>query len=411
MRSLCKRHPEWLVILAGISAALHVGKLSPALPLLQGELGITLVQSGFLLSLVQLAGMVLGLAVGLAADSLGYRRCMLAGLLLLFASGLAAFGVQGVAALLAWRAAEGVGLLLVSMPAPALIRRLVPAHQLRPAMGLWGAYMPLGTALALLAGPWVLQAWGWRPLWWLASVLSLVLAVCIWLGVPSDAPLAGGSAQSPRLVARPGAPWGWTQRLRRTLEQRGPWLVAFTFAMYSGQWLAVIGFLPSIVADSGYAGQGIALALALAAGVNVIGNVVAGRLLARGVAAQHLLVLGFVAMGVGAACAFYEVGGTSPPVFGAAWRYAGVLLFSMLGGLIPATLFTLALTVSPDESCASSTVGWMQQWSALGQFAGPPLVASVAAQAGSWRWTWCVTGAACLLGLLLARLLAREVRR
>ena len=71
----------------------------------------------------------------------------------------------------------------------------------------------------------------------------------------------------------------------------------------------------------------------------------------------------------------------------------------------------LALTVSPDESCASSTVGWMQQWSALGQFAGPPLVASVAAQAGSWRWTWCVTGAACLLGLLLARLLAREVRR
>ena len=399
------------MILAGISAALHVGKLSPALPLLQGELGITLVQSGFLLSLVQLAGMVLGLAVGLAADSLGYRRCMLAGLLVLLASGLAAIGVQGVTALLAWRAAEGVGLLLVSMPAPALIRRLVPAHQLRPAMGLWGAYMPLGTALALLGGPWVMQDWGWRPWWWLASGLSLVLAIGIWLGVPPDAPLAGGLTQRPRPVAGPGAPWDWTRRLQRTLAQRGPWLVAFTFAMYSGQWLAVIGFLPAIVADSGHAGPGIALALALAAGVNVIGNVVAGRLLARGVATQHLLVLGFVAMGVGATCAFVEVGGTSSSWFGAGSRYAGVLLFSMLGGLIPATLFTLALTVSPDESCASSTVGWMQQWSALGQFAGPPLVASVAAQAGSWRWTWCVTGAACLLGLVLARLLAREVRR
>ena len=33
----------WIVILAGVSAALHVGKLPPALPVLQGELGITLV--------------------------------------------------------------------------------------------------------------------------------------------------------------------------------------------------------------------------------------------------------------------------------------------------------------------------------------------------------------------------------
>ena len=55
----------WIVILAGVSAALHVGKLPPALPVLQGELGITLVQAGFLLSLVQLASMTLGIVAGL----------------------------------------------------------------------------------------------------------------------------------------------------------------------------------------------------------------------------------------------------------------------------------------------------------------------------------------------------------
>ena len=47
----------WLVVLAGGVAALQVGKLPPALPALQAELGLTLVQSGFLLSMVQLAGM------------------------------------------------------------------------------------------------------------------------------------------------------------------------------------------------------------------------------------------------------------------------------------------------------------------------------------------------------------------
>ncbi|MDP3288758.1 MAG: hypothetical protein Q8M64_10645, partial [Methyloversatilis sp.] len=54
--------PAYVVIAAGVAAALHVGKLSPALPVLERALGVTLLQAGFLLSLVQLAGMVLGLA-------------------------------------------------------------------------------------------------------------------------------------------------------------------------------------------------------------------------------------------------------------------------------------------------------------------------------------------------------------
>src|SRR6218665_2918129 len=73
----------WVVIGAGVAAALHVGKLSPALPVLSEALGVTLLQAGFLLSLVQLAGMSLGLLVGLSADTLGLKRSMVGGLLLL----------------------------------------------------------------------------------------------------------------------------------------------------------------------------------------------------------------------------------------------------------------------------------------------------------------------------------------
>lgn len=42
-------HPASLVIAAGVVAALHVGKLPPALPALQQVLGVSLVQAGFLL--------------------------------------------------------------------------------------------------------------------------------------------------------------------------------------------------------------------------------------------------------------------------------------------------------------------------------------------------------------------------
>ena len=73
----------WVVVLAGVSAALHVGKLPPAIVALQQAMGVSLLQAGFLLSLMQLAGMTVGLAFGVLADGLGLKRSMLIGLLLL----------------------------------------------------------------------------------------------------------------------------------------------------------------------------------------------------------------------------------------------------------------------------------------------------------------------------------------
>ncbi|MBN8510931.1 MAG: MFS transporter, partial [Burkholderiales bacterium] len=69
--------PAGVVILAGVCAALHVGKLPPAIDALRAALGLTLLQAGFLLSLVQLAGMSVGVAFGAVADGLGGRRSVI----------------------------------------------------------------------------------------------------------------------------------------------------------------------------------------------------------------------------------------------------------------------------------------------------------------------------------------------
>jgi MFS family permease len=87
------------------------------------------------------------------------------------------------------------------------------------------------------------------------------------------------------------------------------------------------------------------------------------------------------------------------------------LAFSGVGGLIPATLFALALRLAPGPGALSTTVGWVQQWSALGQFAGPPAVAWVASRAGGWQWTWVATGTCSLAGLLLTLAIAQLLRR
>lgn len=393
----------WVVIGAGVSAALHVGKLSPALPALGDALGISLLQAGFLLSLVQLAGMTLGLLVGLSADTLGLKRSMVAGLLLLTVASLLGGWARDAQALLVLRAVEGLGFLLVSMPAPSLIRQLVPPERMSAMLGLWGAYMPLGTALALLCGPLVIALAGWEFWWWLLAALTLLMVGGVLKRVPSDRQRRLAAQPSPEAVS------GWWGRLRQTLRAPGPWLVALSFAVYSGQWLAVIGFLPTIYAQAGVAGGLSAVLTALVAGVNMVGNIASGRLLGRGVPPQWLLYIGFGMMGLGALLAFF-VWPLSPQGEGlpSVLRFLAVLLFSMLGGMIPGTLFSLAVRLAPGEGTVSTTVGWMQQWASIGQFAGPPLVAWVASQMGGWHWTWLVTGTCSLVGLWLARQLGRR---
>ncbi len=375
-----------LVVLVGVSCALHVGKLPVAIPVLREALGMSLVQAGFLLSLVQLAGMTLGLLVGLMADRLGPRRVMLAGLALLaIGSALGALS-PNIETLLATRVIEGMGFLLAVLPAPGLLRQRVDhGPTLARSLGWWGAYMPLGTAIALLLGVPLLGVAGWRGAWWVLAMLSVVAAIALARWVPPDV----------RVEHAPGAN-ALGPRLARTLRSPGPWLVALAFFLYSGQWLAVIGFLPTIYHQAGYSGAVVGVLTALAAGINMAGNIGAGWWLARGARPGTVLMLAYVAMGLGALVAF---GAQGHPVL----QYLAVLVFSGVGGLIPGTLFGLSVSLAPDRETVSTTVGWMQQFSALGQFLGPPVVAWVATQVGGWQWTWVVTGASSLLGVLLAR--------
>ena len=391
-----------IVIFAGVVAALQIGKLPPALPALAESLGMSLMQSGFLLSLVQLAGMSLALAVGLSADGLGLKRSMLMGLLVLgVASAMGSFALS-VPELMFWRALEGLGFLCVTLPAPGLIRKLVSAQQVRKLLGYWGAYMPAGTALTLLVGPLWLPAWGWQTWWCLFAVLSWAMALVLWRVVPADAVMA---SQQPTLQSTPAVVQvAWPQRLRETLTAPGPWLVALCFAMYSGQWLAVVGFLPSIYTQAGLSGATLGGLTAFAAAVNMGGNMASGRLLQRGLHPSVLLGLGFLAMACGSWLAFSEWTSSVP------WlRYAGVLLFSSCGGLVPGTLFSLAVRLAPHERNVSTTVGWMQQGSAAGQFAGPPAVAWLASQVGGWQWTWTATGLCCVVGWALSFLIAKAL--
>lgn len=402
-----------LILLAGVVGALHVGKLPPALPAIRDALGLSLLASGVLLSLVQSGGMLLGLAIGVATESLGLRRSLLIGLSTLTLTSVLGGFASTPAPLMLLRALEGFGFMMVVVPGPSLLRRLLPAQRLPGRLGLWSAYMPTGTALAMLAGAWAITWMRWNTWWWLVGGVTALMTLAIWRVIPADpAPAARGAHATPNSPATPGAQSSWTSRLRETLSHRGPWLIALTFCMYAGQWAAVIGFLPSIYAEAGIQGLTAGLLTAIVSASNIIGNLAAGKLLQRGWAALTLCAMALGSMAVGALVAFGAIRlGTLTEASGSlAWlgnppsavRYAGVLLFSTVGGLIPGAMFALCVRLAPGPATVATTVGLMMQWSAIGQFVSPPVVAWWVGVAGGWHATGWFCALSGLVGVAIA---------
>lgn len=384
----------YLAVLAGICAALHIWKLPPALPELQREIGLTLIESGFLLSLVQLAGMTLGLVTGLFAEKIGLRRCVLIGLSLLGVASILGAVFDSKTALLLFRGMEGCGVLMVTLPAPALIRRQVPPSYLSRVMGMWGSYMPIGTVLILLFGSWALSVSNWRVLWLVLAALTFLMWLAVLRRIPRD------PSHSAAMAAEKDKSSAWAI-IVTTLSSRNVWLVSLCFSVYAAQWIAVIGFLPLLYTAAGIAGATAGLLTAIVAGVNAFGNLGAGRLLHHGVHPKVLLGIGFSVQAVGAFFAF----GIDMPT---AMKFVAVLLFSSVSGLIPTTLFLLSIQLAPSPRTVSTSVGWMQQWSATGQFVGPPVVAWIATLAGNWEWTWLFTTACALTGIGISAALGRR---
>lgn len=383
------------VVFAGIAVAMNVGKLPPALPVLQDEFGLSLVQVSWMVSLFMLGPALIGGIAGSAADRLDPRTSMIAGLLLSALTGALGAFAATPAVLFLSRALESVGFLMTVLPAPALIARIVPRTRVRGWLGVWSAYMPAGMGIALLATPAVMSAVGWRGVWLAASAVAALAATLVALVHPTSPP---AEAKTPTPDEARIA-----NLVRQTLRAPGPWLLALCFLFYAGQFTAIFSFLPSIYQDAGLSPQWSATLTAIAVMINMVGNLAAGFLLQHGVSRAALVVGAGIAMAV---CEWIAFG--SGLAF--AWRYAAILLLSASAGLIPGTLFATAPFYAPSLLAVSTTVGAMQQGSSLGQLLLPLAIAALVQYTGGWSSTWIATGLAALVTVAIGFAMAHYDR-
>lgn len=390
---------QWLVVWvafgAGIVAATHVGKLPPALPEIRADLAAGLVLGGWIASMISCTGFALGIVAGTIADRIGQRRVLLLGLVSMMAGSLCgAFAASGEMMLFS-RFLEGLGFTAVTITGAGMITHVTAGEDRRWSLGVWSSYLPVGFASMLIAGALILEGFGWRTLWIVSSVVTLVWAGVVYKVTAGWQPRRDGDPPTASMLRNIGA----------CVSNRGAMLVSACFALYAAQHISLMAWLPTYMHEVYGSGRLFAATIpAIVLVFNAGGNWMSAWLMGRGMSTWGLLACGAVGMGL------TQIGIFSAGMPDAA-RIVLVLLFGIFGGMVPAAVMGSVATYTPSPSQIGITNGLMVTGTNTGMLFGPPAIAAVRAATGNWNDIVWLLAALAAVGLVCALMSRSSERR
>jgi sugar phosphate permease len=280
---------------------------------------------------------------------------------------------------------EGFGYVAVIIAAPSLITAVTRPQDRDLAISAWSTFMPTGMALMMLVMPFLLSVIDWRDLWLLNT--GLILSFTLLAAIMTQA------------LGKPPTQRRQLRDVKLALLSPGPWLLALCFGAYAMQWFALMAWLPTFLSEHlQLAPTQAGLAAALAVACNIPGNLSGSWLLRRGLSRWALIATISVLLALIGTVIF------STPL-AVEFKIVLAMLFSALGGVIPAVVLSGAPVHAPSPEQIGVTNGIIVQGSNLGSLLAPPIVALLVSRLGGWdSASYFLIGSA-TLGVLLALLL------
>lgn len=159
--------------------------ITPALPIIQDEFGVSSIWTSWVLMIVLLVGAIITPIIGKCGDLYGKKRmmilCMSVYLVGVFASGWA----TDIWSLIFFRALQGTGLGMFPL-GYALIREQFPEEKVPVAIGTIAAMFGAGTFVGMFVGSWIIEHVGWRMTFHVITpVIVLLLLAIVLVIIPS----------------------------------------------------------------------------------------------------------------------------------------------------------------------------------------------------------------------------------
>ena len=184
------KYPGWTLttcILASSLAFVDGSVVNVALPAIGHDLGAGAAALQWTLNAYLLPLSALLLVGGAAGDRLGRRRLLIAGIVLFALASLACAAAPNLAVLLAARAVQGVGAALLMPNSLALLGNAFSGDARGRAIGTWAAAGAIAGAIGPPLGGWLVDAVGWRSIFFLNLPLALgAIGLAWWFVEESD---------------------------------------------------------------------------------------------------------------------------------------------------------------------------------------------------------------------------------
>jgi MFS family permease len=378
----------WLILavllLFSIAAPLNQFKVPPIMPLLMDALGLTVSGAGMLMSVFAVTGLILALPSGLILQKAGARVTgVLAGGSILMGAVLGSIS-QGTGGLLASRVIEGIGTSFMAVLAPAIIAQWFVAQRRGTAMGIWAAWVPVGTTAMLLVAPALAEAAGWRWVWWLGAAYALVVTL-LYLGTVRPAPAA----------TRPGGPQAETPgsgvTSAQVLHNRELWLLAASFGATVAASIGLGTYMPTFLNSVRGMPLGQAAFISSITTLVVIFSAPAGGVLSDRIGSRKKPYL----VGLAASIILLPlVGALTGP-----WLIVLVVINGLVMGVIPTNIFAAAVEAAGDERQGGLAMAVIMVGQNAGMLAGP-VVFGLLIEGAGWPAAFASLAVMSALGLL-----------
>lgn len=379
------------ILVAYILGVLSVASLVVMVPL-QGDfihqLGMSVGQYGLLIGLIGIPAAALATVSGGLVDRFGPRTMMIAGALIAAILNLGYGFISDVDLFLPLRLIEGFSFSIALAAGPAFIIRTTQGKRQVAAMTFWSTATPMAISLGMVLGGFFAGGPDWRDAF-LVYAAALIIA-------------AGAGLLLPRLPRERRSGSGFVAGIRMLIagyRRGGAVKLGSQLFLVAASSLGLNAILPTYLASTHTVS--LAAASGLIAGANlamILGALLLGVLMTRGIAPRHLLA-GFTAGAVVFAAAVLWPG---TPIGGVGIMFAG---WSLIVGASQALVFVVLPRIA-DPAAPGLATGVINQLSSLSSFIAPMLFLVLLPY--GWPFIVAVIGLFWVLALSLFRALPLE---
>lgn len=167
---------------------LDLSVMSVALPSIQQEFNVGMMQLQWAMMSYMVAGAALAVPFGALGDNLGRRRLYLFGTAAFVLGSAVSALAPDIGVLIVGRAIQGVGSGAMGTLALAMLVAMVPRENIPKLIGLWTAVTAGAAALGPLFGGGLVTAFGWRWVFGINVILMALVIPLVLKEVPGDTP-------------------------------------------------------------------------------------------------------------------------------------------------------------------------------------------------------------------------------